>query len=1228
MVEAPVRLRLLGLPGICHGGGEQAVPVVDKPWALLFYLAVERGPRGRGDLAGLLWPDKDSRAGRANLSATLYTLGRWFGPSLPLEKTIESLRFSVLSPESEEDPVDVVRFFSDRPPASCDRLHAVALCPDCRNMVASRLALCRGLFLEGALLPAPEPYLRWVETIREQVAVRKEELLSRLGPSAPASLGRSPAVPVLSGSLWERRQITLITVHLKASPEMEAEERIEGEGAFRDSAESLLRDRGAWLIPSVEIPLLAVFGYPQVREDGACAALDAARALIRTFRALAPPSLEIRVGLHTGEGTVDHLRGFPDATGDRAIEAGRVGREAPSGEIVASKTTVRLLAKAVRVLPLGKKVPDQSGGFLDLFLLTGEEASESGSDRLLVGRDEELSRLRDLWMHVAKGKAQTVWITGEAGIGKSALAGALARAVETGADRPAGALREYRCRAGAREIPWDPLVRFLRRRMGFDEGRLSLSERRYRAERLLLSAGLPVGDNLATLLHLLEGPGLWSKDLLSHAPDSLRRRIETLLEDLFSLPEGGLPLLLVVEDLHWADHSTVSLLRKWQSRRESPPVLLLLTAREEVALSGRDLPPPDLDLHLRRLDRGAGRLLVESVSGGRLPPDRLREVLDLGGGVPLFLRELARPGPFSGTEERLPATLRDLLSSRVGDLGEDRGTLEVAACLLGPFPLSLLSAALSEREGGPVDPEVVGEHLRRLSVRGLLERDREGEDPVWDFSHALLREAVLASLPPKFRRSLHRVLALTLRSRFPERVAREPGILADHLALSGDLSGAVGEWIRAATLSASLGAFPDALEDLEKALRLVRKDRDRPGTDARELEILLAMGPLSLAVHGYGSRNVEELYGRAYVLCREEGDSCPFPVLLGVCAAAFTRSGPAGARSFLERLEQRAREVESPESRRALARIGAVRFFEGRLAEADQVLSEVVAHSASPPDRVCEEGSLPSYAEDPAVSALSYLSFTAQIAGRPGEALRYGQKAWERVREIDHPYSAGFAAIFSTFLHLFRGDRSRVAESASRSIALSEKYGYLQWETMGRLALAWSRPDRASALDARERVARLREMVPGIMPIFVMALAETALSARLPEMALEELTKGQAEAQKSGTALFDPELLRLEGEAWLLLDPAGKRSQAEALFRKAREGAERAGLAWFALRAGLALFALCPKEGDSLRCAVSRISGDRGLPLVMEVRRALFSGGAGTEASGEEEKTPFLEQSP
>ena len=1219
MVEPPVRLRLLGLPEICHKGCEQTVPVVDKPWALLFYLAVERGPRGRGDLASLLWPDKDPRAGRVNLSATLYTLGRWFGPALPLEKALESLGFSVDSPEREEDPVDVVRFFSDRPPGACDRLHAAALCPDCRSLVASRLALCRGTFLEGALLPAPEPYLRWVETVRKRVSARKEELLARLGPAAPAAPGSSFAVPVLSGSLWERRQITLLSVHLSASPEMEAEDRIEGERDFRASAESLLRDRGAWLIPSVEIPLLAVFGYPHVREDGAQAALDAARALIRAFRALAPPSLEIRMGLHTGEGTVDHLRGSPDATGDRAIEAGRVAREAPSGEVIASKTTVRLLAKSVRALPLGKKIPDQSGGFLDLFLLTGEEALESGSDRLLVGRDEELSRLRDLWLLVARGKAQTVWITGEAGIGKSALAGAFSRAVETGADRPAGALREYRCRAGAREIPWDPVVRFLRGRMRFDEGRRSLSERRYRAERLLLSAGLPVADNLPTLLHLLEGPGLWSKDLLSHAPDSLRRRIETLLEDLFSLPEGGLPLLLVVEDLHWADHSTISLLRKWQGRRETPPVLLVLTAREEAALSGRDLPPPDLVLPLRRLDRGAGRLLVESVSGGRLKPDRLREVLDLGGGVPLFLRELARPG--SGPEERLPATLRDLLSSRLGDLGEDRGTLEVAACLLGPFSLSLLSAAISEREGGPLDPEEVEERLRRLSARGLLERDREGEDPVWDFSHALLREAVLASLPPKFRRSVHRLLAHTLQNRFPERVAREPEILADHLALSGDHPGAVEEWIRAAKLSASLGAVPDALADLEKALGLLRKERDHPGARARELEILLAMGPLSLAVHGYGSRNVEEIYGRAYDLCREEEASCPFPVLLGVCAGAFTRSGPAGARSFLERLEQRAREAESPESCRALARVGAVRFFEGRLAEADRVLLEVSALLASSPDRSSKEGPLPPYAEDPFVSALSYLSFSAQIAGRPDEAIWYGQKAWERVRDIDHPYSAGFAATFSAYLHIFRGDRPLAAESAVRSIALSEKYGYRQWETMGRLALAWSRPDRASALEAREKVAQLREMVPGIMPIFVLPLAETALLAGLPEMALEELIKGQAEAEKSGTALFNPELLRLEGEATLLLEPAGNHKRAEALFRKARDGAEKGGAAWFALRAGFALFGLCPTEGDFLRRTLSRIRDGRGLPLVGEVRQALFSRERGRGSSGEKGKS-------
>jgi hypothetical protein len=136
-----------------------------------------------------------------------------------------------------------------------------------------------------------------------------------------------------------------------------------------------------------------------------------------------------------------------------------------------------------------------------------------------------------------------------------------------------------------------------------------------------------------------------------------------------------------------------------------------------------------------------------------------------------------------------------------------------------------------------------------------------------------------------------------------------------------------------------------------------------------------------------------------------------------------------------------------------------------------------------------------------------------------------------------------------------------------------------------------------------------------------LALAETAIAAGLPEMALEELSKGQGEAGKSGTFLFDPELLRLEGEAILFLDPAGNRNRAETLFRKARDGAEKGGLAWFALRSGLALVGLCPAEEDFLQGALSRIRGGQGLPLVGEVRQALSSRERGRESSGEKEKS-------
>ena len=208
MQGALPKLRLLGLPEVQRGGETHTVPVIDKPWALLFFLAVEREPVDRESLAAFLWPDKSPHAGRANLSATLYTLGRWFGPALPIEKNVRTVCWGCggVPPNNKgvsgfEDPVDLARFFSDAPPAGCDRLHSCLICPDCRVATASRLALCRGAFLEGALLKVPEPFLRWVDRIRERVAARKAELQRQLGLAAAPEKTASQTLVSVSGPL-------------------------------------------------------------------------------------------------------------------------------------------------------------------------------------------------------------------------------------------------------------------------------------------------------------------------------------------------------------------------------------------------------------------------------------------------------------------------------------------------------------------------------------------------------------------------------------------------------------------------------------------------------------------------------------------------------------------------------------------------------------------------------------------------------------------------------------------------------------------------------------------------------------------------------------------------------------------------------------------------------------------------------------------------------------------
>ena len=1227
MQGALPKLRLLGLPEVQRGGETHTVPVIDKPWALLFFLAVEREPVDRESLAAFLWPDKSPNAGRANLSATLYTLGRWFGPYLPIEKNARTVCWGCggVPPNNKgvsgfEDPVDLARFFSDAPPAGCDRLHSCLICPDCRVATASRLALCRGAFLEGALLKVPEPFLRWVDRIRERVAARKAELQRQLGLAAAPEKTASQTLVSVSGPLWERRQVTFLGVLVSAPAGMEPEERLEGERAWRTAADSLLRARGGWDLPSVEISFLAAFGYPLPREDAASAALTTARALVRAFRDLAPPGFEIRTVLHTGEGTIDRFRNSPDATGDRSLETVRLVREAPPGEIAASAPAARLLSRTVRSVPLEKKVPDRTGSPLALFLLTGEEPMEGVPERTLFGREEELSRLRGLWKEVSGGGFRTVWLTGEPGIGKSALVRALSRLVTSGADLPPGALREYRCHPDSGESPWDPVVRALRRHLGPEGERRAPVERRYRAERLLLEASLPVSDTLPALLHLLEGPGPWSGELLQCAPEGLRPRIEPLLLRLFSGPAGEIPLLLVVEDLHWADHATADLLRQWHAGWKEGPALLLLTARDEAALAARNLPPPDLAIPLRRLDRGAARLVIESAAEGPLSPERLREILDRGEGVPLFLRELTRSRSSSSPSGGLPSTLRDLLAARLGDPGEERGVLETAACIGSSFSLSLLAAVESERTGGPVLSDRLRESLRILSARGLLEEDRPGEDPVWDFTHVLLREAVLAALPSRLRRSLHRAIVSALRNRFPERADREPEILAEQLALAGDAPEAVEEWIRAASQSASLGASHDALASLGKALSLVRETPDFPAAERRELEILLSMGPLALAVHGYGSRRVEEVYGRASALCQEEGRDCPFPLLLGLASSAFVRTGPFGANPLMDRLEKGAREAGEEEALRARLRIGAARFWEGRLDEAQKILSEVPAHSGSLEESGFGKRSFAPYAEEPGPGAYGYLAFVAQIGGRINEALRFSRAAGSRVRRIDRSgsawlggssYTAGFAETFAAYLHFFRGDRKRASERAAATVALSERYGYLQWETMARLVLAWCREDDAAVREARERVERLREMVPGILPIFLLVQAETAFAAGFPEAALEAARQGREESRRTGTALVDPEFDRVAGEAFLALDPGRFRGEAERLFLAAGEEARKSGCHWFAFRSALALSRIASPEKAGLSECLSRLSGGGSLSEVREARILLSRGEMG-----------------
>ncbi|HKN31570.1 MAG TPA: AAA family ATPase [Roseiarcus sp.] len=561
--------------------------------------------------------------------------------------------------------------------------------------------------------------------------------------------------------------------------------------------------------------------------------------------------------------------------------AARLQGVAGPGEIIISEATRRLCGGMFEYEQRGDIVLKGFPETVTIYRLLGEGSAQSRFDARpmsglnpFVGREQELDALLARWSAARAGSGQIVHVSGEPGIGKSRLALAL---VERLGSEPAGIVK-WNCAAHLANRALHPMVRDIETRAGFSRG-LSAEARRAAIDALVAASPTLLAEDAGFLNDLL---GIETETRPELDAAARARRIYGVLARWLAGMARDMPILILVEDAHWADAATLDFLTMLIDRIAPLPALLLVTHRPEFT------PPwtharQAATIALDPLDAAAGALLLAAVVRDHvLPPSMVHTILRKAGGVPLFVEELARTVPDAVPDLRrsldsfetltIPATLQDSLMARLDQLGQVKELAQIGSVIGREFTAATLRAI------APDHPDIEG-GLRRLCDSGLARERRENDAVGITFHHALIQDAAYESLLKKRRRDLHRAVAEAMLAQDPAFTLAEPEVIARHCSRGGLAEPAVSHWLAAGLHALDRAANAPADTYLRSALDDLQ---DLPPSTERsrtELAVQMALAPAAMAIHGWAAK--ERSRRRVHALMNSRCNS----MIPGACSA-------------------------------------------------------------------------------------------------------------------------------------------------------------------------------------------------------------------------------------------------------------------------------------------------------------------------------------------------------
>ena len=991
----------------------------------------------------------------------------------------------------------------------------------------------------------------------------------------------------------ERRLLTVMFCDLVGSTELssrlDAEDLRELLRHYQQACTSVVAAYDGFVAQYLGDGIMVYFGYPKAREDAAERAVHAALDIVEAVKGLRENTpLQVRIGITTGAAVVGDVVGqgslaqLHAASGQTPNLAARIHSLAEPQQVLISEATRKHVGGLFDYADIGevrlKGIPEP----VHVWRVVAESkvASRFAAVRSpdlapLVGRRDENNALDKLWRQTQEQGGRAVLLSGEAGIGKSRLVEALRQRLR---DVPHAELR-WQCSPRHANTPLHPFAEQLALAADLPSQQGDAAKVN-RLMALLSRTGQHQTLDLPLLVHLLSIPTTGLMSLTGLTPARQRAQtIEALMRHIGGRV-GTQPALLMFEDVHWIDPSSLDALSQLIAALARWPVLLVMTARPDFE------PPwdPDLVTVLRsgRLGPSDAKAMIGGVTGYRELPTEVEEmIIRKADGNPLFVEELTKLVMESGLlrEEQgefvltgslaslsVPETLQDSLMERLDRWPALKEVAQIGSVIGGEFSYRMISAVsdISER--------ILQGSLQQLSATEIIRGQGVVPDAEFIFKHALMQDAAYASLLRSKRQKLHKRVAETLLCLFPDIVTAAPHVMAHHLMEAGEWLPAIEYFHQAGVRLMQRSANVEAARHLSDGIALLAKLPEGPERTNWEFSLNLSLGQASFVIHGPAAHETNEAFATAQRLLDEIGDQRQrYDVLWGlfggyILTARFelaagpahrvldmaTRAGDGGYRCLANRM------------------LGVLAVHKGDFAIGREHLEQAVREY----DPELYRPLAFRYGGDIQVISQLYLAGMECFEDKKDEAYDRADAALAEAHSMNHALSIGQSYAYCCYARFYFNDTEGALDLADLGYSFCSKANVAVFAFIFRIVTAWGQ---------RQDAPVIRQMMAGYadaggvigMPLFSTMLAEVLLAQGDSEAAVTEMRGALEAVRRTGELFFEPLVLQVLGEC---LRAEARLEEAQICLEEALAAAGRMGAALFVRRARETLASLYSNE--------------------------------------------------